>query len=243
MRSFYGDLAPWWPLISPVEAYAEEAADLLRVLHAARPDAKTLLELGAGGGHVASYFKHHYALTLTDLFPEMLAVSAALNPACEHVQGDMRELALGRTFDLVFVHDAIDYMRTEADLDAAIATAARHCRPGGLVLLVPDTVRERFEPGTDCGGDDGDDGRGARYLEWSYDPDPTDTEGITEYVFLLREPDGRTSTVHETHRFGLFPTATWLRLLTRHGLRARVELERTDDDRAPRCYFLGERPA
>ncbi len=34
--------------------------------------------------------------------------SRELNPDCEHVLGDMRTLRLGRTFDAVFVHDAVD---------------------------------------------------------------------------------------------------------------------------------------
>jgi hypothetical protein len=30
---FYSVLAPWWPLISPVEDYAEEGAYIAEVLH------------------------------------------------------------------------------------------------------------------------------------------------------------------------------------------------------------------
>ena len=36
-------------------------------------------------------------MTLVDLSEEMLAVSRELNPECEHLQGDMRTLRLGRT--------------------------------------------------------------------------------------------------------------------------------------------------
>ena len=32
-------------------------------------------------------------------------MSRSINPECEHVQGDMRTLRLGREFDAVFVHD------------------------------------------------------------------------------------------------------------------------------------------
>ena len=46
----------------------------------------------------------------------MLALSRALNPECEHLAGDMRTLRLGRVFDAVFVHDAVCYMTTRADL-------------------------------------------------------------------------------------------------------------------------------
>ncbi len=60
----------------------------------------------------------------------MLAVSLRLNPECESVEGDMRTVRLGRQFDCVFIHDAIVYMTTGADLRRAIQTAFVHCEPG-----------------------------------------------------------------------------------------------------------------
>lgn len=201
-----------------------------------------MLELGAGGGHNAYYMKQHFDLTLSDLSYEMLAVSRELNPSCEHVQGDMRALDLGRTFDAVFVHDAVDYMTTEADLARAMATAYRHARTGGVVLFVPDTLRETFEHDSSCGGSDGPDGRGVRFMEWSYDPDPTDTTTTTHYTFLLREIDGSVRTVTETHVLGLFPESTWLRLLAEQGFGVEVIVEQTDEDREPRRMLLGRRP-
>ena len=82
----------------------------------------------------------------------MLDVSRRLNPECEHVRGDMRTIRLGRTFDAVLVHDAIDYMTTEDDLRQVIETAFVHCRPGGLAVFVPDHVADTFRPFTGGGG-------------------------------------------------------------------------------------------
>ncbi len=83
-------------------------------------------------------------LVLTDVSEGMLAESRALNLECEHRLGDMRTLRLGRAFDAVFVHDAVCYMTTEADLRRAMETAWVHCRPGGAALFAPDYVREHF---------------------------------------------------------------------------------------------------
>jgi ubiquinone/menaquinone biosynthesis C-methylase UbiE len=132
--------------LSP-EDYAEEAEfyRMLIVANSSTP-AETLLELGCGGGSNASFLKKHFRMTLTDLSPGMLRVSQALNPECEHIQGDMRTLRLGRTFDAVFIHDAIMYMREEADLGAAIHTAALHCKPGGVAIFQPDHTRENWRP-------------------------------------------------------------------------------------------------
>jgi SAM-dependent methyltransferase len=121
----YTDLADWWPLLSAPAEYAEEAAIYLDALVAAcarRP--RTLLELGSGGGNNASHMKGRFEeVVLVDRSPGMLAVSRALNPGCEHVEGDMRTVRLGRQFDCVFVHDAVCYMTTEDDLRRAVETS------------------------------------------------------------------------------------------------------------------------
>ena len=153
----------------------------------------------------------------------------------------MRTLRLGRTFDAVFVHDAIEYMTTEADLRAAVATAYEHCRPGGVAVLVPDDIAENFEPSTEHGGRDAPDGRGVRYLSWSTDPDPADSTTTTEYAFLLRSPDGSVQVAHDTHTLGLFGRETWLRVLAEAGFEARSVAEVTSDDRLPREFFVGRR--
>jgi SAM-dependent methyltransferase len=238
----YGGLADWWPLISPPEEYAEEAVFAARVLGLADGPVREVLELGSGGGHNASHLRSEFTMTLVDASPGMLAVSRRLNPGCAHIEGDMRTIRLGRVFDAVFVHDAVDYMTTEDDLRLVVETAFTHCRPGGVAVFVPDNTAENFEPGTGYGGSDGDDGRGARYLEWSTDPDPADTWTVTEYAFLLRDADGTVRAVHETHRLGLFPHATWLRLLAGAGFKSRAIPEETTEDREPRVFFAGLRP-
>jgi SAM-dependent methyltransferase len=238
---FYSDLAAWWPLISPPEEYVEEAAFVASLLRKTDPSTRSVLELGSGGGSNAFHLKREFEMTLVDLSDDMLAVSRALNPECEHLQGDMRTVRLGRTFDAVFVHDAIDYMTTEADLRQAVATACEHCRSGGVAVLVPDNIAENFFPETDHGGHDAPDGRGARYLSWSTDPDPDDTRTRTDYAFLLRSTDGTVTVAHDTHEFGLFPRALWLHVLSDAGFSARSVAEVTSEDRLPREIFVGTR--
>ena len=240
---FYGDLAGWWPLISPPDEYAGEAALAATALESAGIPVREVLELCSGGGHNAVHLKDRFALTLVDLSPRMLEMSRRLNPECEHVEGDMRELRLGRAFDAVFVHDAVGYLLTEEDLGAAIATAFAHCRPGGAAVFAPDHTTETFTESTEHGGTDGDDGRGARFLGWTWDPDPDDTWVRTEYVVLLRDTDGSVETVHETHRTGVFGRDVWHRLLSGAGFEPLV-LTRTDGpDDPPRDLFIGHRPA
>jgi SAM-dependent methyltransferase len=217
----YGDLAGWWPLISPPGEYAAEAAYLVALLRDTLPvpagERPTVLDLGSGGGHNAVHLKPHADLTLVDLSTEMLAVSAELNPECAHHQGDMRTLRLGATFDAVLVHDAVDYMTSEDDLRQVIETAYAHCRPGGIALFVPDYVADTFTQIDGAGGGRAADGRQASFTEHTWDPDPADTWIQSEYEFRLRAADGHEEVVRETHRLAAFSRADWLRLLAGAG--------------------------
>jgi trans-aconitate methyltransferase len=227
---FYQELARWWPLFSPPLHYAEEVDDFLRRLAPLPPGPKTLLELGSGGGSFASHLKPHFTLTLTDISEGMLAESRVINPEAEHIAGDMRTLRLDRQFDYVLVHDAVCYMTTLDDLQAAIRTAAVHCQSYGTIVFMPDYVTETFTPGTDDGGEDAPDGRGFRYLEWRWDPDPNDTAYIVDYAFLLREAAGDVRVVHDRHIEGLFPRAAWRGAFEAAGLSASCELDQWGRD-------------
>jgi SAM-dependent methyltransferase len=232
----YGELAGWWPVFSDPKAYREEARRIARVLRrSSTPRPRTVLELGSGGGNSAYHLKAHFSMTLVDISPQMLRVSRKLNPECEHVRGDIRSVRLGRTFDAVFVHDAICHMTTEHDLRSVMQTAFDHCRPGGVALFVPDFVRETFVEGTDEGGSDAP-GRSVRFLQWVFDPDPRDTTYHVDFAILLRNRRGRARLVHERHVLGLFARSRWLRLMRDVGMKSTIV-----EDEELREVFVGHR--
>lgn len=241
--ALYGELAEWWPLLSAPDEYDEEA-ERYRAILAASVDGplRRVLELGSGGGNNASHLKAWFELTLVDRSPQMLAVSRRLNPECEHVEGDMRSVRLGRTFDAVFVHDAIAYITTREDLSAVFSTAFEHCRPGGAALFVPDWIRETFRPDTSHGGHDGPD-RALRYLEWDWDPDPADDTHLMELTYVLRDADGSIRVEHDTHVCGLFPRATWLERLEAAGFEASPVAIEADWSPVGSEAYVGRRPA
>jgi hypothetical protein len=156
------------------------------------------------------------SVTLVDLSPQMLGVS--------------------RSFNAGFIHDAIEYMTSLDGLRQALETAFVRCKSGGMALFVLDTVRETFEPSTDHGGADGD-GRSVRYLEWSCDPDETDTTFITDYVFVLREDGQPVRVEHDQHLLGLFSRDEWLRLLRETGFNAEFVIDPFD-----RHVFVARKP-
>ncbi len=239
----YGDLAPWFHLLTAPAEYAGEAARYERLILEAAPEAQTLLELGSGGGNNASHLGKRFTCTLSDLSPEMLTLSRTLNPGCEHVLGDMRAVRLGRLFDAVFVHDAVMYMTTEDDLRDCMRTAYAHTRPGGVALFVPDCTRETFVPHTDHGGHDGEDGRALRYLEWVHPPEAGGTTFLVDYAAVLSEPGSETRLVHDRHVNGLYPEHTWLYLLESAGFEASLVPGDPSNPDELEPVFVGRRPS
>jgi SAM-dependent methyltransferase len=217
LNRMYGDLAPLWPLASPASDYADEAPNWRRVLgEKLGPGRHTLLELGCGGGHLLSHLTGDFEATAVDISEGMLKNSMRLNPAVDHHLGDMRTVRLGRTFRAVIIHDAVDYMLTEADLAAAFETAAVHLEPGGVLIVTPDDFRETFKDSRVSSETHAEAARSLTFIQFDHDPDPSDTQTESVMIYLLRE-GGRLTLELDRHIFGIFPLKTWLDLMSGAG--------------------------
>ena len=173
----------------------------------------------------------------------MLTLSQGLNPGCEHVLGDMRTVRLGRTFDIVFVHDAIAYMVTETDLVDCLGTAFAHLRPGGVALFVPDHTRESFHPSTDHGGHDGADGGACATSSGRANRRPATQRTRWTMPCSSRSPAVRPRSCTIITSRGCFPVHTWLYLLEQAGfVEARLALDEPGAGDATQPVFIGMRP-
>jgi SAM-dependent methyltransferase len=226
MERLYDDLVSLYPLVSDRAAYAGEAAMVKKAvrLKLGPPGPgrrrRTLLELGVGAGHLLSHLTDTFDAVAVDLVPEMLKLSQSLNPDVEHHVGDMRTFRLKGTFDVAMIHDAIHYMTTQDDLLAAMATCHAHLKRGGVALFMPGYVKETF-----INGDvshlvnfaaEGDLG----YVAQTHDADPADD--VYQLIFMLLRRDGaRVVAEEDRHTCGVFPLATWMRLLDEAGFDAR----------------------
>lgn len=101
---------------------------------------RSVLDLGCGtGGHASILANRGYAVTGVDRSEQMLTV--ARRGAVDHglvtwQSADIRDLDLDQTFDAVIsMFAVVSYMVTNTDLMAALRTARRHLRPGGLFLF------------------------------------------------------------------------------------------------------------
>lgn len=246
----YHELSYLWPIISPPQEYAEEAESWRRVLKdRLGRTRRDILELGSGGGHLLSHLTNDFQATAVDLSPPMLHLSRQLNPNVQHHLGDMRTVRLDRTFDAVLIHDAVGHMLTEADLRAAFTTARHHLRPGGLLLVAPEWVKEQFEGPKlflwKRTGKRAQSGRDLRISvtiqEYVHDPDHTDSQTESIYSYMIQS-EGGVAIEGDVHLNGLFPGSTWTRMLAETGFRAeRVELPGNEGGYG-RNMFIGTLP-
>ena len=231
LHRLYNDLAWLWPVISPPEEYADESGYWRRALWGKLGEGRhRILELGSGGGHNLSHLTRHFQATAVDLSPHMLRLSTGLNLGVDHHLGDMRSVRLGQTFDAVLIHDAVSYLLTEEDLKSTLETCRVHLRSGGVLLIAPDWVREDF------------DGATSKQFQWVrkkgrvdvtideylHDPDSDDTQIESIYTYTIKEI-GKERVEKDTHITGLFPIATWTRLMESAGFR--VEMTRLPPNR------------
>jgi len=229
LRRMYGDLAWTWPIISQKEHYITEAGQFVQAIRKhARMDAKTLLDLGCGGGHNDWTLKTQFRVTGVDISENMLALARELNPEVTYLHGDMRTARLGQTFDAVVIADSIDYMLTEDDLRAAFATAHAHLNPGGVFCTYAEATRENppHNKVYTCTGAQGD--VEIAFYEHSYDPDPADSTYESVFAYFIRRR-GELEIQTDRHILGVFPEATWERLLRDVGFEVH-RMQFTDPD-------------
>jgi SAM-dependent methyltransferase len=228
-RRLYGDLAWTWPLISPKEDYVPESEEVCELIRKhSKIEAKTLLNLGCGGGHNDWTLKRHFNLTSVDISEEMLGLARDLNPEVEYLKGDMRTLRLDRTFDAVVAFDSINYMRTKEDLRTVFEAAWAHVCPGGAFVTFVEVEKSRFHQNRTSvlQGSSGD--VEVTFIENDYDPDPSDTSFESTFVYLIRRAG--VLEIHTDHHLcGIFDMETWLGLLKDVGFDVKVIAGECDD--------------
>lgn len=242
INRLYDDLAYLWPVLSPPEDYAPEAELVKDVVREHLGDGRhALLELGAGGGHTLHHLQTGFDCTAVDLSRPMLDLCAALNPGVTTHVGDMRSVRLGRTFDAVLIHDAIDYMLCRAEVAAALTTAAAHLRPGGVAIIAPTYTAQTFTP-HDYAADQCDTDRGpVTYLSHVGEAAPCGERFDLTMVFVLPDAEGRNRVETDRHPCGLFGEPTWLELMQEAGLDPQPLQSEIPGGGRPWTLFVGVR--
>jgi len=129
--------------------YAAEAREIASRIRSACPGAHAVLDVACGTGeHARHLAAEGFAVDGIDLDPEFVRIARAKHPAGRFECADMREFALGRTYDAVLcMFSSIAYARTPEGVTAALSRCRAHVSPGGLVIVEPWFTPDAFMPG------------------------------------------------------------------------------------------------
>ncbi|MFZ5892000.1 MAG: class I SAM-dependent DNA methyltransferase [Myxococcota bacterium] len=146
--SVFGSYSRYYDLLYKDKDYASEAEYVQSLILRHRPEAKSILDLGCGTGrHAQCLARKGYAVTGLDRSEQMLETArssqrseteaADVSGATpEFLQGDLRDVRLGREFDVVVsLFHVMSYQTSNADLKAALLTVREHLKPGGVFLF------------------------------------------------------------------------------------------------------------
>lgn len=128
-------------------AYAREAARVRELLgrHGVRAQAELLVLACGTGGHIP-YFMNDFRVSGLDLSEAMLDRARGKFPGIPFHVGNLIDFRLDQRFDaMVCLYGSIGFVRTVANLRAAMARIAAQLRVGGAALVTPWSTVETFE--------------------------------------------------------------------------------------------------
>jgi SAM-dependent methyltransferase len=118
--------------------YAHECEILRAMIAVAAPGARTILDVACGTGEHDKFLKDKFAVDGVDLNEHYLRAARLKNPAGRYTRADMTDFNLPTTYDAVTcLFSAIGYVRTADLMQRAIASMARHVKPGGVLIVEP----------------------------------------------------------------------------------------------------------
>jgi SAM-dependent methyltransferase len=134
----YEAMAPHYDCFTDGYAHAELARGLHQRLLGFGLEGRDALDVACGTGKsTAPLIELGYRVSACDLSPEMLVLARSrLGDIASLFVADMRALPDVGPYDVAFcLDDAVNYLLTDEDLQAAMGSIASVLRPGGLVVF------------------------------------------------------------------------------------------------------------
>ncbi len=217
--------------------YRTEAATVAGLVRARNGQAASLLDVACGTGahlrHFADLFDKVEGLELSEA---MLAMARTAVPAAVLHGGDMRDLALNRSYDVITcMFGSIAYLKDVAELTSTLRSFADHLTPGGVVAVDPwwflETSLDHH-----VSGDTVTVGRRTMTRVSC-----TEREGNTSHMvvhYVVAEPGLGVEHFAERHALTLFTRAEYEEAFARAGLRVTY----VGEIQSGRGLFLADRP-
>jgi SAM-dependent methyltransferase len=206
----FGNYAQYYDLLYQDKDYVGETKFIHELIQNHAPAAKTILELGCGtANHALLLAKSGYQVHGVDMSEVMLKkatdrltqISPEIATQIQLTQGDIRQVRLNQTFDVVLsLFHVISYQTTNADLLAAFDTIKQHLKPGGIALFDvwygPAVLSDR--PATRIKRLQDDTIEVTRLAEPVIYPN-TNLVDVNYHVLIKDKQSGAIEELHETH--------------------------------------------
>jgi ubiquinone/menaquinone biosynthesis C-methylase UbiE len=198
-------------------------------------EGNNLLDVACGTGTHAGFLSKYYTVMGTDIDVHMLRIARKKQPEIKFVEGDMRNLNLGRQFDVVTcLFSAIGYMTTKTDLQKAVKSMSGHLLPGGVLLVEPWFSQEQWNVGrVSINEVDKPDLKVIRMAHAG----KRGKVSLLEFQYLIGTSRG-IEHISEHHEFGLFSQEEYKTAFTRLGLDVTYDPEGLFG----RGLYIGTRP-
>lgn len=139
----FGKYSSYYNLLYKDKDYVVEVEYIHNLIQKHCPGAKDILDLGCGTGrHDFLLAEKGYTVTGVDRSEEMLSVAnsqltrSTLNSTLTFTHGDIRNIRLNKTFDVVVsLFHVMNYQTTDEDLMAVFETVKVHLKNGGLFIF------------------------------------------------------------------------------------------------------------
>lgn len=129
------------------DEYARGARRVHEIVQSLNPGATNLLDVGCGPARHLARLRQWYRVEGLDINDVMLDQARGRLPDVTFTKGDMRDFRLNRRFDaMTCLASGIVEMKSEAELQEAIANMAGHLNPGGVLIIEPWDLPENYEP-------------------------------------------------------------------------------------------------
>ena len=119
------------------------AAQVMKLIQAAKPDAKNVLELGCGTGSMLKHLQDAYEVSGIDISGKMLSIARTKVPRAKLFQQNMVNFQIDDRFDVIFcVFDSINHVRRFSEWKKVFANARRHLTSAGCFIFDINTQRK-----------------------------------------------------------------------------------------------------
>lgn len=122
---------------------ARSAKHLHKLIRAAKPNARNMLELGSGTGSILKYLARYYDVSGLDVSRRMLSIAQQKLPGTRLYRQDMVNFEIDDSFDVICcIFDSINHIRRFSDWKRVFGSVRRHLLPGGCFIFDINTPRK-----------------------------------------------------------------------------------------------------